>query len=120
VLYSSYTGGGGGGAPATGHYDLLFFSLVDGSFIRQIYVYSNNFDVSTPSLLFFYNTKVYFFMRDDVDNRIGFYIWNEGDIASITIGPSMTLNQIDDTGNFDLIGFAKGSISSNYLILSTA
>jgi hypothetical protein len=58
-------------------------------------------------------------MRDDVDNRIGFYVWNEGDIASITIGPTMTLNQIDDTGNFYLIGFAKGSISSNYLILST-
>jgi hypothetical protein len=116
VLYSSFTGGGGG---PTGHYDLLFFSLVDGSFIRQIYVFSNNFNVATPSMLFFYNTKVYFFMSDDVDNRIGFYIWNEGDIASIAIGPTMTLNQIDDTGNFALIGFAKGSISSNYLILST-
>jgi hypothetical protein len=70
-------------------------------------------------MLFFYNTKVYFFMSDDNSNRIGFYIWNEGDISSITIASPLSLNQIDNTGNYALIGIAKGSVALNYLILSS-
>jgi hypothetical protein len=58
-------------------------------------------------------------MFDNKNNRIGFYIWNEADIPSVVIGPSITLGYLEDSGNNIPLYFTKGSVSLNYVLLST-
>lgn len=113
MLYSSRSHGG----PVV-VYDLLFLSLADGSFIKQFKISSNRFGKFFLGMLYFYNSKVFFLPYDDDNNGIGLYIWNEGDIASINPGSSLTLSYLQDTNNFFQTYFAKGSASSNYIVLS--
>jgi hypothetical protein len=113
VLYSSILSGA-----SVVIYDLLFLSLADGSFIKQFKISSNRFGKFFLGMLYFYNSKVFFLPYDDDNNGIGLYIWNEGDIASINPGSSLTLSYLQDTNNFSQTYFAKGSASSNYIVLS--
>jgi len=69
-------------------------------------------------MLYFYNARVYFLAYDNDRRRIGFNIWNEGDIASIITGSWLTLSYLESTLNFFQTYFAKGSASSNYIALS--
>ena len=95
VLFSNEDAGNSG-ATVT-YYDLLFLSMVDGSLIRQLQVYSANFDPLRYGFLFFYKTKIYFFAFDEVNNKIGYTILNEATIGTQAIGTSLSLGIIYET-----------------------
>lgn len=93
VLYSTYPSAIAGVVL----YDLMFFNMADGLLIRQFQASSINFDVQRYGQLFFYNTKVYFMMYDSINNKIGYYIWNEIDIPTVTLSGSLVLGFIYST-----------------------
>ena len=87
ILYSNQDAGN----TVVTNYDLLFLSMTDGSLIRQLQVSSINFSPQYKAFLFFYNSKIYFFAYEDVNNKIAFAIFNEATIGTQPIGTSLSL-----------------------------
>ncbi len=51
-------------------------------------------------MLYYYNTKVYFFVYDKLNNGIGFYIWNEADIPTISMGSTLGFSYMYGTAYY--------------------
>ena len=93
ILYSNKDAGN----TVVTNYDLLFLSMTDGSVIRQLKVSSINFNPLKKAFLFFYNSKIYFFAYEEVNEKIAFAIFNEATISTQPIGTSLSLGYFQNT-----------------------